>query len=71
MAWCQCPHLGPGALGEMPGWVLGLNVPVNRLGLLGLQSLLAQGGFAAMCYQVQELGALSVGPLKGCPAMLQ
>lgn len=71
MAWCQSPHLGPVALGEMPGWVLGLKVPVSRLGLLGLQSLLAQGSFAAMHYQVQELGALSVGPLEGCPAMLE
>lgn len=59
------------ALGEMPGWVLGSKVPVSRLGLLGLPSLLAWGGFAAMWYQVQELGALRVGPLEGCPTSLE
>lgn len=29
------------------------------------------GGFAAMWYQVQELGALRVGPLEGCPTSLE
>lgn len=39
----------------------GIEVPVRRLGLLGLQSLLGRGRFAATCYQGQELGALGVG----------